>query len=245
MSQPSVGRIIDLNARPASPTLDGVTLAPPADLSQAIAPLTDIPPSPVVTDAATYTAALEYVRDGRRRCDEIAKIVEPVKTPAYKAWKAICDLEKRAIDRIKAVCDPLERGAVAWKSEQDALAERERQRQLAEAKAAEDARMAAEAAALEAAGLQDEAEAVLAQAIEQPAPVFVPPPMPVAPKVEGMTMVDVWCFEITTPALVPDEYKVIDESRIRKVVETFKGTKAIPGVRQWKESRPRRTGGRK
>ena len=48
-----------------------------------------------------------------------------------------------------------------------------------------------------------------------------------------VTMRDVVKFEVVTPALVPEEYKMVDEVKIGKVVRA--GIREIPGVRIWME----------
>jgi hypothetical protein len=46
---------------------------------------------------------------------------------------------------------------------------------------------------------------------------------------------EVWKFEITDAAQIPREYLVVDEARIRKVVQALKGDAKIPGVRVYPE----------
>ena len=55
------------------------------------------------------------------------------------------------------------------------------------------------------------------------------------PKVAGVATREVWKFEITDPARVPDQYKVVDEARVRKVVQALKADANIPGVRVYSE----------
>ena len=58
-----------------------------------------------------------------------------------------------------------------------------------------------------------------------------------APKVAGVSIPKVWTFEITDEDVIPREYLVVDESRIRRVVTALKGDTKIPGVRVLEQKR--------
>jgi len=55
------------------------------------------------------------------------------------------------------------------------------------------------------------------------------------PEVEGIYHVELWDFEIVNKDKVPDEYKVIDEKKIRAVVRAMKENTNIPGIRVFKK----------
>ena len=100
-------------------------------------------------------------------------------------------------------------------------AEKERQRLLEHAQ-----RNAAKGNEAKAESFEERAAAVVAPVVQRE-----------APKVEGVSIPKVWTFEITDSALIPREYLVIDETRIRKVVGALKGETNIPGVRVFQQSR--------
>ena len=56
-----------------------------------------------------------------------------------------------------------------------------------------------------------------------------------APKVQGVSMREVWKFEVTDATQVPREYLVVDETKIRKVVAALRSDAKIPGVRVYAE----------
>ena len=58
-------------------------------------------------------------------------------------------------------------------------------------------------------------------------PAIVLPPK----KIEGMHFMEIFDFEIEDEALIPDEYKMIDTVKIRKVVKATKGTLPIKGIK--------------
>lgn len=139
------------------------------------------------------------------------------------------------------------------KAEEAARAERERlARQAAEAEAkarAEQERLRREAEEAAAAGRAAEAAKLAAKAdrVEEKAAakietlqmreamVVAPVVEREAPKVAGVATREVWKFEVTDPSLVPRQYLVVDESKIRKVVQALKSDAGIPGVRVWSE----------
>ena len=51
------------------------------------------------------------------------------------------------------------------------------------------------------------------------------------PTVSGISYRDVWKFRVVNAALVPNDYKVIDEVKISGVVRATKGTLQIPGIK--------------
>lgn len=69
--------------------------------------------------------------------------------------------------------------------------------------------------------LQEEAELIEAT------PAIILPPK----KVEGMHFMEIFDFEIEDEALIPNEYKMIDTVKIRKVVKATKGTLPIKGIK--------------
>lgn len=54
-------------------------------------------------------------------------------------------------------------------------------------------------------------------------------------KVDGLIARKVWRFEITDKAAVPDRYKAVDETAVRKVIQALGAEHGIPGVRAWQE----------
>lgn len=90
-----------------------------------------------------------------------------------------------------------------------------------------------------------EAEAANKPAPPPPPPVVMAPPPPVVafappPKTQhtatggSATMKMEWTFEVTDLKLVPDEYKIVDEVKIGKLVKA--GLRQIPGVRIYQKT---------
>lgn len=107
--------------------------------------------------------------------------------------------------------------------------EQERLRKEAQAKA--DKEKLAKAIKAEKAGDTEKANQIL----DTPTPIVAPPPPP-APKAAGFhTRMD-WDFEIVDEPLVPIEYRIVDEVKIRKIVKALKGETKILGVRVFEKA---------
>lgn len=142
--------------------------------------------------------------------------------------------EREAAQRAERERAEAEARAAREKAEAEARAAEEEARRVAQA----DADSAAAQAALEAAEAKA-AELDEAKLQEQTLDALpdLPVPVPVvaeAPKVEGVQMRKVWTFEVESVALIPAEYLVVDEKKIRQAVRD--GVRDIPGVRIFKES---------
>ena len=187
-----------------------------------------------VTDDAGYNAACDFLMEIKRR---------------RKWWEGFNRPEKQQIDRLKRmILDREQQIDEPWaRAEQSVLKpaigkfemERDRKRREAEDRLRDEARKRAEdeklaqAAELEKMGEKEAAQRV----IEQP----IAPATAVLPKIEqpkGVSFREVWKFEVIDPIAVPADYKIIDESKIRKVVGAFKAETKIPGIRVWSEREP-------
>jgi len=74
-----------------------------------------------------------------------------------------------------------------------------------------------------------------AQKDEEIMPVVIPdqPQRTVRADTGSATIKKVWTFQVENPALVPEQYKVVDEHRIRAAIAS--GIREIPGVRIYLE----------
>lgn len=72
-----------------------------------------------------------------------------------------------------------------------------------------------------------------AEQIESTPAVIVPPE-----KTEGLHFMKVWKYEIIDKSKVPDDFKMIDEVKIGKVIKATKGQMNIPGVKIYSEKVP-------
>jgi len=178
-----------------------------------------------VIDPESFGRAAEMLKTIKAYLAEVKRITAPVVTAAHATWKAALaqqqGLEANALEAEKI----LNKSLGAYEQAQRAEADRIKRE-------AEKVRLAAE-------------QEAKARAKETGAPVeavvvFTPPPPP-PPKAAGLAFVDTWKFEVTDPALVPQEYLTVDEKKIGGVVRSLKGQAVIPGVRVYVERTPRST----
>ena len=143
-----------------------------------------------------------------------------------EAQRRVEEIARKERERLAALQREEERKA---REKAEAL---RRQAEEAEAagRAAEAARLAARATATEEKSAAKVEDLQLREAMVV-APVIDREP----PKVAGVSTREVWKFRVTNAALVPDQYKVVDEARIRKVVQALKADANIPGVEVWSE----------
>lgn len=126
----------------------------------------------------------------------------------------------------------IKRAMIGYSDEQDRL-QREEQRRVNEAAVKEQQRLQAIADRASDKGQFGKAE----QFEERAAAVVAPVVQTAAPKVGGISIPKVWTFEITDEDLIPREYLLVDETRIRRVVTALKGDTKIPGVRVFEQKR--------
>lgn len=178
-----------------------------------------------------------------------------LKAPALETCRRIDEMFKKLKDRYEQVERVYRAAIVDWQTKErarleverkaaEAAARAERERQDAEAEAARQAALA-EAEALRAAGqtevaaeIEQQAEAEMEEiktAIDEM--VAMSAAVPAAPaKLAGIGVRSNWDFEIIGPALIPREYLVVDEKKIRAVVKALKSETNIPGVRVFETS---------
>jgi hypothetical protein len=56
----------------------------------------------------------------------------------------------------------------------------------------------------------------------------------VIPKQKGLSFIEKWTFKITDRLIIPEQYKIIDMQKIKKVVQALKNETNIPGIEIYK-----------
>lgn len=188
--------------------------------------------------AATYaiTSAEQYQAGAAdlQRVKGMQKKLEETRTsitgPMNAALKRVNEFFKRPAERLVAIEQKIKGAIVRYDDEQRRIAAEE-QRKADEKARKEREALEARAKKAEESGKVEKAAELQTRAATVVAPVITRDP----PKVAGVQMREAWKFEVTDPAQVPREYLVVDESKIRKVVQALKGDTKIPGVRVWPE----------
>lgn len=185
-----------------------------------------------IRDQGGYTQAADWLKTikGFLKIIEAARV--KVTGPLNEALKARNAEARESAQPLLDAESKIKRAMIAFSDEQDRLA-REEQRRQNEIAAKEQKRLqeisdraAAKGQANKAEEFQERAQSVVAPVVQV-----------AAPKVSGVSIPKVWVFEITDEDLIPREYLVVDETRIRRVVTALKGDTKIPGVRVYEQKR--------
>lgn len=139
---------------------------------------------------------------------------EPERKEKHEAYKAVTDSIKKFTDILVKAEKTVKKKMADYQMEQERIRREEERKRLEAEEAA-----------------RKEAEETGAPA---PEPV-VAPPAPEPEKVEGVSFVENWTFEIEDKAKIPLEYMIPDEKKIRGVVKAMKGDTNIPGVKAFAE----------
>lgn len=183
-----------------------------------------------VTTAEHYTAAgddLKRVKAAQKRLEEVRTAIT---RPMDAAKKAVLEFFRAPEAKLADAENRIKRAMIGYQTEQERI-RREQQAKLEADARKERERIAAQAAKAEAAGKVEKAEALQIRAAQVVAPVV----MTEQPKVTGISLREVWRFEVVDATAVPREYLAIDEKKIGQIVRAMKGDTTIPGVRVWAE----------
>jgi hypothetical protein len=174
------------------------------------------------------------------KLNELAKKLESERViqtkPILDAKKTVDDLYKPVTGACETMVRTLKNAVGTYDTEERRKAALEQARLQAEAEEAarkERERLAKLAERQIDKGQEEKAEETIKK-IEQ-VQAFVPVVTPQIVKQKGESSRKVMKFEVTDIKSLPDEYKLADETKIRKVVNALKMDTSIPGVRVWEE----------
>ena len=162
---------------------------------------------------------------------KINRTFKPMKEAAVKAHKAVLEQERLADAPLVEAEDIIKPELARWDMEQERLRRVEEQRLQELARKQEEDRRLAEAVAIEQAGDKKLADQVIAAPVEV-APVIVAKSVP---KVQGISYTERWTYRVINPAIVPAEFKMLDEVKIGQYARAMKSAGKIPGVEIYSE----------
>jgi hypothetical protein len=194
----------------------------------------------VVENQQQFEQAGALQTDMTRHIKELETARMELTRPIDQLKKDIMAQEKVMVDAMSVRLAKLKTMNNAYATAQSQAAEAERRR-IEQEQRAEAERLHAEQVAKEEADAKARAlfgdKAVIAEA-PPPTPVAVAPtPVVQAPKTFANKMVEVWGFEIVDANAVPCEFKVVDETRVRKWLQYQKSLGAtveslsVPGIK--------------
>jgi hypothetical protein len=207
--------------------------------------MTDLEKDPAVIEATSEVNALSTIvsnyavatqeqfvagADDLKRVKAAQKKLEDTRTsitgPINESLRRVNAFFKKPADALVAFEQKIKAALGRYADEQERI-RLEEQRRADEAARKEREKLEAQARRAAESGKVEKAAALDQRAATVVAPVI----QREAPRVSGVTMREVWKFEITDPSLVPREYCTPDEKKIRAVVQGLKGDAKIAGVR--------------
>jgi hypothetical protein len=179
---------------------------------------------PEILTEEDYIIAVTSRRTVKDRLKELKKQRETVTKPLHEVKTNFIALLKPFKDKLELYLTQLDPRIIKWddKVKEKIRQEEDRLRKEQE-KEAERLRKRAGNAKKDETKERLEEEAELIEAT----PAIVLPPK----KVEGMHFMEIFDFVIEDEALIPNEYKIVDTVKIRKVVKATKGTLPIKGIK--------------
>ncbi len=209
----------------------------PSQTELAVVNITEAARSIEVIDKASADRASELIVAGKKLIKQVKEYFEPMKKAADESKRRILETERQELSKIEPIVSELSAKVSRW------LADEERRRREAEEarRQAELERLRLEAElevkAREAEQIKNESERrrvedrIIAEVARREAELEPIPDVPVAAKADGVNLRDNWTFEIVDESLIPREYLIPDEVKIRKVVIALKDKTNIPGIK--------------
>lgn len=187
-----------------------------------------------IKDDDSFVASWALIERHDTVLKKIHEMFDPFVDGLHKLHKMAVSMRNQFLEPIVGSKEMLlhERGVYRREQERKAQEKRDHDAEVLRKQQAKELKQ--EAKREEKAGNTEAATVLREQAATLP-----PPVMPVAaavPKQAGSVVKPVWKFAIENEALVPAEYRVVDESKIRKVVNALGSAANIPGVKVWQET---------
>jgi len=186
----------------------------------------------IVDNNNKYLEAGEFLKSLKSLEDEICSAYDDAIVSAHKTHKMLLATKKKYLDPVLGAKKVVTDKCLEFRRKENEK-RAEEQRVLQEKARQEAERIAAEAAR-ENLGVGDNNLPVENTSVEPTEPTIISAPVLAQtdlPKIEGISFREDWDFTIEDASLVPNEYKIIDEKKIRGVVKALKGKCSIPGVR--------------
>ena len=187
----------------------------------------------IINSQEKYETASVILKDVKARAVELDKQLKAITTPLDTAKKAVMDLFRKPLEMLEDAERTIKRSMIEYTEIQEAKAREEQARlqKLADEKAErERKKIEAKIARAEASGKTEKVESLQEQkeAIET---IVVPTVQIETPKVQGVSFKLQYKAVVEDFNLLPNEYKLPNQSALNKVANATKGSIKIPGVK--------------
>lgn len=201
-------------------------------LQPEVSKLAEFARSIIISTVEQYNSAADYLKSIKGMLNQIESARTRITKPINESLREVNKQAKEASAPLESAEQQIKRAMIGYTTEQERL-RREEQRKADENARKEQERLNAQAAKAAAAGKVEKAEQLQERANTVVAPVI----QRETPKVSGISMREVWLFEVTDPAAVPREYLMVDEKKVGKVVGALKDQTVIAGIRVYPDKR--------
>jgi hypothetical protein len=187
----------------------------------------------IISSQEEFESASGLLTQVKTRGKELDKQRKSITNPLDEAKKNVMELFRKPIDLLKKAEDTIKRGMLNYTSEQERKAreEEERLRKLAEKQAEEERkRLEKRIERAENSGKEEKAEELKEQ-LEYVKPIDVPVVAPNVEKPKGVSYRMKYTGDVVDFSKLPDSYKVVDQSKLNKVIQASGGSIEIPGVK--------------
>ncbi len=181
---------------------------------------------PIIRDASAYTEAGATLKAVKKKYHDLEEREKEITRPLNDSLRSVRDLFRNPKDLLLKIESNLKNAMLGYQRAEEAK-RAESQRIAEDLARKERERLARLAEKAEARGAADQAEAFQQRAAAVVAPIVAAHP----PKINGMNIRVDHDFEILDAALLPREFLMPDEQKIRKVVRALGLETSIPGVR--------------
>lgn len=189
-----------------------------------------------------FEAANKLTLQIRKMIDQVKDYFRPEKEKSYDLWKSLVQKEKDVLLPLQEAEEITDNRIKEYVLEQNRIAEKRQTEADQEAQKAEEAakaKLEKEAQKLESKGKTEEAQEkrMEAERVFQPRPVV----QSGFKTTQGLGTSKKWTFAIYDESLIPVEFLMPDEKKIRGYVNTMKENAKIPGVRIFEDVTLRKT----
>jgi len=183
-----------------------------------------------IKDQASYESVANIRKIVNAKIKELDSQRKEITIPIDQAKKKVMELFKKPMDTCKQVLDICDVLMIAYTDMQEKKRKEDQDKldRQAEKKRKE---LEAKAEAKRAEGKEEKAE----QYEEKAAEVLPPVAAPRVEKPKGISYTERYYGDVIDFKALPDEYKMVEQSKINKVMQATKGTIPIPGVKVRKE----------
>jgi hypothetical protein len=172
----------------------------------------------IENDAAAEQAG-NFLRKNKETQKFVKEYFEDARKTTYDAYKAVTYQISFFIEKLTQAEKTVKRKVADYRMEQERIRREEERRLAEEARKKEEERLLQQAE-------ESGDDSILDTPIEAPA-IHIEEPK----KMDGVSFVEKWTYEIQDANKIPREYLIPDEKKIRGVVSSLKDKANIPGVR--------------